>query len=102
MFPPSPEQEALNETPPALWLYNSAIVAVGTTVLSILLAILPAYALLRMRFRGMPLFGLALFVTQMLPEAIRVLPLYSIFGEIRCSTLCQGCSWPTLPSSRRS
>jgi multiple sugar transport system permease protein len=73
---------ALNDTQLPLWLMNSAIVAVGTTVLSILLAILPAYALSRMQFRGKIVLGLTLFITQMLPEAMLVVPLYSIFGQI--------------------
>jgi multiple sugar transport system permease protein len=71
---------ALMEKSVVTWLKNSAIVAVGTTVLSILLAILPAYALSRMRFAGKALFGFTLFATQMLPEAMLVVPLYTVFG----------------------
>ncbi|QEL24967.1 carbohydrate ABC transporter permease [Bosea sp. F3-2] len=64
------------------WLTNSAIVAVGTMVLSILLAILPAYALSRFRFRGKGGVGFLLFATQMLPEAMLVVPLYAIFANL--------------------
>lgn len=63
------------------WLANSAIVAIGTMVLSILLAILPAYALSRFRFRGKGGVGFLLFATQMLPEAMLVVPLYAIFAN---------------------
>jgi len=66
----------------ATWLANSAIVAAGTTGLSIGLAILPAYALSRFRFRGKGLLGFGLFATQMLPEAMLVVPLYAIFGQL--------------------
>ncbi|MBB3237286.1 carbohydrate ABC transporter permease [Phyllobacterium endophyticum] len=62
-----------------VWLVNSAIVAAGTTVLSISLAILPAYALSRLQFRGKGLLGLGLFASQMLPEVMLVVPLYAIF-----------------------
>ncbi len=62
-----------------VWLINSAIVAAGTTVLSIALAILPAYALSRLQFRGKGLLGLGLFASQMLPEVMLVVPLYAIF-----------------------
>lgn len=62
-----------------VWLVNSAIVAAGTTVLSIALAILPAYALSRLQFRGKGLLGLCLFASQMLPEVMLVVPLYAIF-----------------------
>lgn len=70
------------EIPVATWLANSAIVATGTMVLSIALAILPAYALSRFRFRGKGVLGFALFATQMLPEAMLVVPLYAIFGQL--------------------
>lgn len=74
--------KVFSETPVALWLRNSAIVAAGTTVFSLGLAVLPAYALSRFRFAGVGLLGLALFVTQMLPEAMLVVPLYAIFGKL--------------------
>lgn len=65
-----------------VWLKNSAIVAIGTMVLSILLAMLPAYALSRFRFRGKGALGFVLFATQMLPEAMLVVPLYAIFANL--------------------
>jgi multiple sugar transport system permease protein len=74
--------EVFNTIPVATWLKNSFLVAAGTTVLSLLLAILPAYALSRFRFRGMAVLGFALFATQMLPEAMLVVPLYAIFGKL--------------------
>lgn len=74
--------EAFRTIPIAVWLTNSAIVATGTTVLSLGLAIFPAYALSRFRFRGAGLMGLSLFATQMLPEAMLVVPLYAIFADL--------------------
>lgn len=68
--------------PVANWLLNSAIVAVGTTVASIALSVLPAYALSRFRFRGKGAVGFGLFTTQMLPEAMLVVPLYAIFAKL--------------------
>ncbi|POR49255.1 carbohydrate ABC transporter permease [Bosea psychrotolerans] len=84
---PDPSQafnyaETFAKTGVLLWLKNSAIVAVGTMVLSILLAILPAYALSRFTFRGKGLLGFVLFATQMLPEAMLVVPLYAIFAKL--------------------
>jgi multiple sugar transport system permease protein len=70
---------ATHDIPMLRWLYNSAFVAVGTSVLSLLLATLAAYALSRYKFRGKGVFGFTLFATQMLPEALLVVPLYSIF-----------------------
>lgn len=74
--------ETFAKTGVLLWLKNSAIMAVGTMVLSILLAILPAYALSRFRFHGKGLLGFVLFATQMLPEAMLVVPLYAIFAKL--------------------
>lgn len=74
--------ETFAKTGVLLWLKNSAIVAVGTMVLSILLAILPAYALSRFTFRGKGFLGFVLFATQMLPEAMLVVPLYAIFAKL--------------------
>lgn len=75
-------REVFDTIPVATWLMNSAIVAAGTTVLSIALAVLPAYALSRFRFIGIGLLGFVLFATQMLPEAMLVVPLYAIFGKL--------------------
>ncbi len=74
--------EVFRTIPVATWLWNSFVVAAGTTVLSIALAILPAYALSRFRFAGIAILGFALFATQMLPEAMLVVPLYAIFGQL--------------------
>jgi multiple sugar transport system permease protein len=72
-------KSVVSGVPMLRWLTNSAVVAVGTTVLSLVMATLAAYALSRYRFRGKGVFGFALFATQMLPEALLVVPLYSIF-----------------------
>ena len=75
-------KEVFSTIPVATWLANSAIVATGTMALSIALAILPAYALSRFRFKGKGLLGFGLFATQMLPEAMLVVPLYAIFAQL--------------------
>ncbi|MCG6566654.1 carbohydrate ABC transporter permease [Tessaracoccus sp. ZS01] len=70
---------ALQEGPTLMWLRNSAVVAAGTTTLSIVLGIPLAYALSRFTFRGKLLLGLLLLMTQMLPEALMVVPLFSLY-----------------------
>lgn len=71
--------DVFRDTSLLTWLGNSGIVALGTTVLSFLIAIMAGYALSRFRFHGRGVLGFALFTTQMLPEALVVVPLYSIF-----------------------
>ena len=70
---------SLGDVPMLRWLGNSAFVACRHHLLSLLLAVLAAYALSRYRFHGKGVFGFMLFATQMLPEALLVVPLYAIF-----------------------
>lgn len=70
------------DTPFLRWMANSTIVAGGTTLLSLLMATLAAYALSRYKFIGKGLMGFGFFATQMLPEALLVVPLYSLFATL--------------------
>ena len=70
------------DTPFLRWMGNSAIVAGGTTLLSLLMALLAAYALSRYKFHGKGIMGFGFFATQMLPEALLVVPLYSLFTTL--------------------
>jgi multiple sugar transport system permease protein len=67
------------EIPLGKWLSNTGFIAVGCTVTSLLLAVFSAYALSRRKFRGKGLVGFVMFATQMLPEALLLIPLYSLF-----------------------
>lgn len=69
----------LASLPIVSWLSNSLVISVGTTVLSLLIALFAAYALSRYRFRGKGALGFILFATQMLPEAMLLVPLYILF-----------------------
>lgn len=71
--------DVLTDLPIVNWLTNSLIISVGTTVLSLLMALFAAYALSRYRFRGKGVLGFVLFATQMLPEAMLLVPLYILF-----------------------
>jgi multiple sugar transport system permease protein len=70
----------LSDVPILRWLGNSFVIAAGTTILSLLLATLAAYALSRYRFHGRGVAGFLFFSTQMLPEALIIVPLYAIFA----------------------
>jgi multiple sugar transport system permease protein len=63
------------------WLLNSLIIATGTMVVTLGLGIPLAYALSRFSFAGKVVVGIALLFTQMLPEALLVVPLFAIFRE---------------------
>ena len=70
------------DTPFLRWMTNSAVVASGTSALSLVIALLAAYALSRYRFHGKGVLGFGLFATQMLPEALLVVPMYSLFATL--------------------
>lgn len=64
------------------WLVNSLVIAAGTAILTLLFAVPLGYAFSRFGFRGKALVGFGLLATQMLPEAVLVVPLFSIFSPL--------------------
>jgi multiple sugar transport system permease protein len=69
----------LEDLPVARWMLNTLFVATGTTVVSLLLGSLAGYALSRFRFHGRGVVGFLLFMTQVVPEALILVPLYAMF-----------------------
>ena len=61
------------------WLRNSVVVSLASTVLSIAVAALGAYALSRYRRRGVGLAAFAVLVTQMMPPLLLLVPLFTLF-----------------------
>jgi multiple sugar transport system permease protein len=61
---------------------NSAFIAIGTSVLSVFLGLNTAYALSRFQFRGRGVISLLLFATQMVPEGIYLIPIYTLFISV--------------------
>jgi len=62
--------------PVFLWLTNTLFVAVGTSLLSVGLAIPAAYSFSRFRYRGRKTFQVYLLISQMLPATVIVVPLF--------------------------
>jgi multiple sugar transport system permease protein len=63
------------------WIWNSTFIALISTAICILLAVLGAYTLSAMRWRGRSAFAIFLLITQMLPEALIVVPIFKIYTE---------------------
>jgi ABC-type glycerol-3-phosphate transport system permease component len=57
---------------------RSLIVSASSTVLSVVIASLAAYALARFKFRGRESYGLFMLVTQMMPAILFLVPLFEI------------------------
>ena len=72
-------RELFDTVPLAGWIGNTVVISTGVMALCIVLSILGAYALSHFRWRGRNAFGFLLLVTQMLPEALLVIPIFVIF-----------------------
>ncbi len=68
--------------PLARYLTNSLIVTTTATVLALFVAVLAAYPMSRLRFRGKRLFSMTVLSTQMFPGILFLLPLFLIFVRV--------------------
>ncbi len=73
---------AIQETPFLLWLRNSLIVAGGTTILGIVLAVTAAYGYSRFNFHGKNSTLMLFLVVQMFPGVIVLIPYYLIMYNL--------------------
>jgi multiple sugar transport system permease protein len=64
-------------------ILNSAIISLGTMVLTLVLAAPAAYALARLRLRGGTLITLLLLITQLLPAIVIATPLFVLFTRVK-------------------
>jgi multiple sugar transport system permease protein len=60
------------------WLWNTMLVAVVATTMSIIASVLAAYAIVRLRFRGASYVGGAIFLAYLVPPSILFIPLSSV------------------------
>ncbi|GGR02474.1 sugar ABC transporter permease [Streptomyces netropsis] len=95
----------LNNTEFLTWFGNSVIIALGATVLGVLVAATAGYAVSRMRFPGHRPLMWTFLVVQMFPMAVLIVPLYNILGRLElldsytgliltyCSISVPFCAW---------
>jgi multiple sugar transport system permease protein len=57
------------------WLWNTVLVSVTSTVLSLVASVLAAYAIERLRFRGSRYVGMGIFLAYLVPPSILFIPL---------------------------
>jgi len=65
----------LFETSYPEWLWNTVLVSVVSTLLSLLCSVLAAYAIERLRFRGSRYVGMGIFLAYLVPPSILFIPL---------------------------
>ena len=64
------------------WLFTTMLVAVSSTVLSLVSSVLAAYAIERLRFRGSTYVGLGIYVAYLVPPSILFIPLASVVFQL--------------------
>lgn len=67
------------------WFANSLIVCLASTVISVVLSVLAAYPLARLQFAGSDSFGLAIFITYLVPPSLLFLPLSTVVNWLGLS-----------------
>ena len=76
----------LFETAYPHWLVTTMAVAIGATFLSLVASTLAAYAIERLRFRGSPYVGLAIYLAYLVPPSILFIPSPPWWCDSACST----------------
>ena len=67
------------------WLLNSLAVSLSSTAISMVISILAAYGLTRIRFRGAGAFGIVIFITYLVPYSLLFLPLTRVVTWLNLS-----------------
>jgi multiple sugar transport system permease protein len=78
------------ETPYLLYLRNSVVVAVGSTVLSMIIAVLGAYAIARLNFPGRALLARSLVFTYLVPTSLLFIPMFALMSMLRLTDSLHG------------
>ena len=60
------------------WLWNTVVVSVVATFLSLIASVLAAYAIERLRFRGARYVGMTIFLAYLVPPSILFIPLAAV------------------------
>jgi multiple sugar transport system permease protein len=68
-------QKLFFETSYPTWLWNTMVIAVVSTFLSLFCAVCAAYAIERLRFSGARFVGMAIFLAYLVPPSILFIPL---------------------------
>jgi multiple sugar transport system permease protein len=78
------------QTPFVKYVRNSTIIAVSTTVVSLVFGCLGAYALARLRFRGRRLIARGLVFTYLVPPSLLFIPLFTMMSALSLVDTHQG------------
>jgi multiple sugar transport system permease protein len=71
----------LFETDYPRWLWNTMLISVAATVLSLFASVLAAYAITRIRYRGANTIGGLIFLAYLVPPSILFIPLSTVIHQ---------------------
>ncbi len=81
----SPTFEHINDllfkTDYPIWLWNTMLISVAATVLSLIASVFAAYAITRIRFRGAQMVGGLIFLAYLVPPSILFIPLSTVIYQ---------------------
>jgi multiple sugar transport system permease protein len=75
-------RKLLFETSYPEWLWNTMLIAVVSTFLSLACSVLAAYSIERLRFRGSRYVGMSVFLAYLVPPSILFIPLAKVVFEL--------------------
>jgi ABC-type glycerol-3-phosphate transport system permease component len=78
------------ETPYLVYLRNSLVVAAGSTLLSMIIAVLGAYAIARLSFPGRALLARSLVFTYLVPTSLLFIPMFALMSLLRLTDSLHG------------
>ena len=75
-------RKLLFDTPYLDWMWNTVLVSVSATFISIACSVFAAYAIERLRFRGSRYVGMSIFLAYLVPPSILFIPLAAIVFKL--------------------
>jgi multiple sugar transport system permease protein len=64
------------------WLWNTMLIAMVSTVISLICGMFAGYALARLKFKGSEFLGTAIFITYLVPQTLLFIPLADIIRNM--------------------
>src|SRR6266700_437730 len=75
-------KKLLFDTPYPAWLWNTVLVSVVSTLLSLFCSVLAAYSIERLRYRGSRYVGASIFLAYLVPPSILFIPLATMVYQL--------------------
>ena len=88
----------IRDTQFQMFFWNSVKITVVVVAATIVISVLSAYALARMRFWGSQVFATGVFLTYLVPESLLFIPLFRVLADLHLINSTWGLAlvWPTL------